>query len=156
MSDDTPDHTPFPSLSSVHAALIVKHCADLTLQISESYVVENVYVAPGVVNDAFEVWTGQDLKDIICNDSLAKLGLVVGDNCASETSEGLWHEMNFKSARTRSIPLNVKFFRRVVKGTDAHLLCARDLRPMSRAQKRFQRELTDYARRTTPRDAEND
>jgi len=145
-----------PSLSAVHAALIVKHCADITLQISDSYIVEDVHIAPDLPSEAFEVWIGQDLKDIVCDDSQSKLGFVVGDNCASDTSEGRWHEMNFHAPNGDPIPLQVKFFRLVVDNRQAHLLCARDLRPLGQAQARFQRELTDYVRRTASNDPPTD
>ncbi|MEM6374686.1 MAG: hypothetical protein AAF686_00510 [Pseudomonadota bacterium] len=140
----------FPNLSTVHAALIVKHCADITLQISETYIVEDVHIAPDLREEAFDQWIGRDLKDIVCTDSQSKLGFVVGDNCASDTSEGRWHEMNFKAPGAgETIPLHVKFFRMVLDDRHAHLLCARDLRPLGEAQERFQRELSDYVRRTT-------
>lgn len=145
-----------PSLSKLHASLIVKHCSDITLQVSDHYVVEDVHIAPGIEDVAFETWIGQDLKDIICTDSQSKLGFLVGDNCASDTSEGLWHEMNFNAPHGDPIPLQVKFFRLVVNNRQAHLLCARDLRPLGRAQERFQRELSDYVRRTTSDDPPTD
>lgn len=152
MTDKASDPDPFPSLSSAHAALIVKHCADITLEISDSYIVEEVFIAPSLPPESFEVWIGQDLKDIVCTDSQSKLGFVVGDNCASDTSEGRWHEMNFNAPSGDPIPLQVKFFRLVVDDRQAHLLCARDLRPLGQAQARFQRELSDYVRRTAAPD----
>ncbi|MEM6482303.1 MAG: hypothetical protein AAF922_19265 [Pseudomonadota bacterium] len=157
MSEGLDDHPEqFSGLSSVHAALIVKHCSDITLQVSETYVVEDVHVAPGVADASFGVWIGQDLKDIVCADSQSKLGFVVGDNCASDDSEGRWHEMNFNAPHGDPIPLQVKFFRLVVDDRQAHLLCARDLRPLGKAQARFQRELTDYVRRTASDDPAED
>lgn len=152
MSENVNDPDQFRGLSSVHASLIVKHCADITLQVSETYVVEDVYVAPGIEDAAFKAWIGQDLKDILCTDSQSKLGFVVGDNCASDTSEGRWHEMNFNTPQGDPIPLQVKFFRLVLDDRHSHLLCARDLRPLGRAQARFQRELKDYVRRTASDD----
>ncbi|MEM6578804.1 MAG: hypothetical protein AAF678_09955 [Pseudomonadota bacterium] len=152
MSERSGETDEFPCLSSVHAAMIVKHCADITLQISDDYVIKDVYAAPGLHEDAFRDWIGQDLKDIVCADSQSKIGFVVGDNCASDTSEGRWHEMNFNAPKGGAIPLHVKFFRLVVDNRQAHLLCARDLRPLGQAQARFQRELSDYVSRTASTD----
>lgn len=156
MSESLSDHEPFAGLSSVHAALIVKHCADITLQVSDSYVIEDVHISPGMPDESFRDWIGQELKDIVCTDSQSKLGFVVGDNCASDTSEGRWHEMNFNGPRGDPLPLHVKFFRLVVDDRQAHLLCARDLRPLGRAQERFQRELNDYVRRSAADDQPKD
>ncbi|MEM9499840.1 MAG: hypothetical protein AAGA28_18110 [Pseudomonadota bacterium] len=147
---DAPQSPPeFPCLSSAHAAMVIRQCADITMQVSDHYIVEDLHIAPEINASAIAHWVGKPLSDIVCDDSQSKLGLVVGDNCASLASEGRWHEMNFKTASGRSLPLQVKFFRKVLDDDHAHLLCARDLSAVGDATERFQRELTNYERRTS-------
>ena len=132
------------STEDVHA--IVLHCSDLTLQISDQAKVEAVFGSDELDGASFKDWIGSDLSSIVTPDSLSKVTDLLNDNAASPFSEARWRHLNFKSDTHPNLPLLVKFFQFERDGAQIGLICARDLRPVTRMQEQLQRELLSLER----------
>ena len=123
------------------AFALVVQCADLTIRISPSNVVEEVVAAPSSKLGSLEQWIGQDLTEVISSESRPKLDLLFNDNAASPDSESIWRHLNFKLEDGSSLPLLLKYFSFSDVGNCIRLICARDLSPVQEMQQLLQKEL---------------
>lgn len=131
----------FPNVSANDAAVLVVECADITLELSDDWVVRGVHCPSGLASEQFEPWAGQALKEIVSSDSLPKLPLLFGDNSARADSERRWRHLNLTTDTGAVVPFLLKYF--MFEGVigPVHVVCGRDLRPIVDMQNQLQNEL---------------
>ncbi len=85
-------------------------------------------------------WENKSFLEIVSEDSRPKVDVLLQDNSARNLTEGRWRHLNLQGSDGTELPLLIKFFRFAHEGASTHLICARDLRPLSDAQQQWQHQ----------------
>ena len=140
MNERKPFSIDLPALTAKQSQSLIFQCSDAVLFLSAEMTVMDVASSGDFDPLVLQGWEGAHLKDIIAEDSQTKIGALLNDNSVFSLDDGRWRHLNFTSGGDADLPLLVKFFRFVHEGTATHLICARDLRPLSNAQRKWQKQ----------------
>lgn len=130
----------FPALTAKQSQSLAFQCSDIVLNLSHDMVVVDVACSGSVPRSYIEGWDGRDFAALVSKDSKPKIDLLLNDNSALRETGGKWRHLNFLPNHAAELPLLIKFFRFPHKQTATNLICARDLRPLSDAQKQWQNQ----------------